>query len=131
VAARIVFAGFRKDVLGCLAGADVVVNPSFSEGLPNVVLEAMALGRPVVATDVGGTRELVRSGSTGWLVPAGDPVRLAGAIREALDDGPLAARLAAGGRQLVSSSFTFDRQAEQLIGAYGAALQDGGSPPSP
>ena len=74
---RVAFAGFRRDVLACLAAADVVVNPSFTEGLPNVLLEAFSLGRPVVATDVGGTAELVQDGRSGWLVPAGNPAALA------------------------------------------------------
>ena len=121
LSARIVFAGFRPDVLGCLAGADVVVNPSLTEGLPNVLLEAFALRRPVVATNVGGSGELVQPDRTGWLVPAGDPAALATAIGAALDDAPRAARMAAAAWELVSRSFTFAQQAEQLTRVYRAA----------
>jgi glycosyltransferase involved in cell wall biosynthesis len=122
LAGRVVFAGFRRDVLRYLAGADLVVNPSFTEGLPNVLLEAFALGRPVVATDVGGTSELVQPGNTGWLAPAGDPARLASTIREALHDPARATRFATNARELVSRSFTFTQQAERLIQVYEEAL---------
>jgi glycosyltransferase involved in cell wall biosynthesis len=65
-----------------LAAADVVVLPSVFEGMPNVVLEAMAMGCPVIATAVGGSKELVRHGETGLLVPPADPAALANALLE-------------------------------------------------
>lgn len=111
---RVVLGGFRADVLRCIAGADLIVNPSLSEGLPNVVLEALALGRPVVATDVGGVRELITAGQTGWLVPPADPGALAGAITEALDDAPRARALAEAGRRRVAASFSFSGQAKRF-----------------
>lgn len=78
------FLGFREDARAFLAAADAVVNPSDAEGLPLVVLEGLALGRPVVATAVGGVPSVVVDRSTGLLVPPGDPVALAEAMREAL-----------------------------------------------
>lgn len=72
-----------------MAAAAIVVNPSWTEGLPTTVLEAAALGAAVVATDVGGTAEIVDNGRTGWLVPAQQPDRLAEALREALTDADL------------------------------------------
>jgi glycosyltransferase involved in cell wall biosynthesis len=66
-----------------LAGRAMVL-PSFAEGLPVVIMEAMALGRPVISTYVAGIPELVRPGETGWLVPAGSVEELADAMREAL-----------------------------------------------
>jgi glycosyltransferase involved in cell wall biosynthesis len=78
-----------------LADATVFVNPSWTEGLPTTVLEAAALGCCVVATDVGGTSEIVTSGETGWLVPAREPERLAAAIREAIERPDLRAARAA------------------------------------
>lgn len=118
---RVVLAGFRKDVVRALAGADLVVNPSLTEGLPNVVLEAMAVGTAVVATDVGGVAELVLPGRTGWLVPAADPVALATAIDEALRDVSLRHALAEGGRDHVRRGFSFEGQARRFR-AYVAAL---------
>ena len=67
-----------------LSAADVVCLPSFNEGLPNIAIEAAACGRPIVASRVGGVPEVVADGRSGLLVPAGDPVALAGALREAL-----------------------------------------------
>jgi len=122
-AQRVVFAGFRRDVLGCLAGADVVVNPSFSEGLPNVLLEAFSLGKPTVATDVGGTAELVQHGRTGWLVRAGEAPALAAAIRAVLDDGALAASVAAAARRRAAEEFSFVKQTEKLMRFYRSLLE--------
>ena len=73
---RIFFTGFRHDIPQVLADADVVVNPSGWEGLPNVVLEAMAMGRPVIATDAGGTAEVVEDGINGFLLPLPVPLGL-------------------------------------------------------
>jgi colanic acid/amylovoran biosynthesis glycosyltransferase len=73
-----------------IENAKALVLPSFSEGLPVVIMEAMALGRPVVATAISGIPELVRAGETGWLVPAGDVAALAHALSEVLSIGPTA-----------------------------------------
>lgn len=110
LADRVHLAGFRKDVLRCLAGADLVVNPSLTEGLPNVVLEAMAVRTAVVATDVGGVSELVLPQRTGWLVPAGDAAALAVAMAEAVADAELRRRMAHGGREHVERTFSFTEQ---------------------
>ena len=82
---RIRFLGRRGDAHSFLAAADVVVNPSDVEGLPLVILEALAFARPVVATDVGGVSSVVRHHETGILVKPGDPAGLAEAIALALD----------------------------------------------
>jgi glycosyltransferase involved in cell wall biosynthesis len=111
---RVVLAGFLADVPRYLAGADLVVNPSLTEGLPNVVLEALSVRAPVVATDVGGVRELIIPGRTGWLVPAGDARALADAIALALSDGPQAGEIGKRGYQWVSESFTFAQQAARF-----------------
>lgn len=86
------FAGARGDVPGILKSMDVFVLPSISEGLPNVVLEAMAAGRPIVATTVGGVPEVVEHGSNGLLVAPGDHEAMARAILEMMED-PVSARL--------------------------------------
>ncbi len=74
---RIVCPGFENNLAAHLKGADLLVNPSLSEGLPNIVLGAMAVGVPVVATDVGGLPEIIESKVNGFLVPAKDVNSLA------------------------------------------------------
>ncbi|GAA3201907.1 glycosyltransferase [Nonomuraea roseoviolacea] len=90
------FLGFRMDGAGLLARADVVVLPSTTEGLSNAVMEAMAAGRPVVATAVGGNPELLEG--RGVLVPPADPAALADGVARLLDDPELARRTAAEAR---------------------------------
>jgi glycosyltransferase involved in cell wall biosynthesis len=122
VADRVHMAGFRSDPLPVLRAADLVVNPSLTEGLPNVVLEAQSLEVPVVATQVGGVAEIIESGRTGWLVPAGDSAALAAAIRHALADPERARRMAATGRARIAEHFSFAVQAERLMAVYDDAL---------
>ena len=112
---HVILAGFRRDVLACLAGADLVVNPSLSEGLPNVVLEALSMRTAVVATDVGGVAELIESGRSGWLVASNDPQALASAILDALSDPMQRARVAAAGRARAESEFSFLQQRERFV----------------
>lgn len=98
------FLGYRADVKDVFGDLDLLVLSSDTEGLPNVVLEAMALGVPVVATAVGGTPELVKDGDTGWLVPPRDEGRLARAIVDALADPDVATKRRAA-RALVEREF--------------------------
>jgi glycosyltransferase involved in cell wall biosynthesis len=121
VADRVVFAGHRDDVPGLLAGCDVLCLPSSVEGLPLVVLEAMAQGRPVVATAVGGTPELVIDGETGVLVPPGDPGALAAALGKVLADPELARRLGEAGRSRVLASFSLSAMTDRVLGLYADA----------
>jgi glycosyltransferase involved in cell wall biosynthesis len=111
---RVVLAGFRGDIARHLAAADIVVNPSLTEGLPNVVLEALAVGAPVLATDVGGVGELIIPGRTGWLAPAGDARALADGIAAILADRARARDVGRAGRRWVSDSFSFERQATRF-----------------
>ncbi len=95
---RISLAGVRsaEQVREAIIGARALVLPSFAEGLPVVVMEALALGRPVLTTAIAGIPELIQSGVTGWLVPAGSMEALASAMREVLEASP--ERLAEMGR---------------------------------
>ena len=95
------FAGFRNDPLSWIAALDIVVLASDNEGFPRVILEAMLLGKPVIGSDVIGTRELVAHGETGFLYPFGDIDRLAGHLHTLLADPALRQRLGETGRKRV------------------------------
>jgi len=114
---RVKLLGFREDVTAVYEAVDLVVISSSREGLPNVLLEAMAMSTPVVATAVAGIPAVVRDGVNGLLCPPGDVPSLAAAIARLLQDGPLRERLAEAGRRTVEARFTFaDRLvAEQKI----------------
>jgi L-malate glycosyltransferase len=118
VADRVVFTGRRADAARVLAAADVVALPSWTEGLPLVVLEAMALGRAVVATRVGGTPELVIEGETGLLVPPRDAGALADALRRVLSDDALRQRLGDAGRRRVEERFSATAMARDVLELY-------------
>jgi glycosyltransferase involved in cell wall biosynthesis len=92
--------GHRSDADSIIAAADLLALSSAQEGLGSVILDAMALGKPVVATDAGGIPEIVMAGETGLLVPVGDHRALGEAIARVLSDRELAARLTAGARAL-------------------------------
>lgn len=112
--------GQRRDVPEVIAALDVFAMPSLWEGLPYVVLEAMAAGKPVVASDVNGNRDLVADGETGLLVPPQQPDALAAAILRLLADPPLAAALAARGREQVLARFSID----SMLARYGALFAE-------
>jgi glycosyltransferase involved in cell wall biosynthesis len=115
-------AGDRKDVPDLLATMDVFVLPSLAEGISNTVLEAMASGLPVIATSVGGNVELVTDGYNGGLVPAGDPVTLAGALKTLLEDAPLRQRQGINSRQTVCERFDWNRAVDAYLGVYDELL---------
>lgn len=103
---RIHFTGYRNDAIAIIAGSDLLVSASESgEGLPRVVLESMCVKTPVVATDAGGTRELVIDGETGLLVPMKKPQRLAQAIVAALENKDLSKQRADKAYARIVNSF--------------------------
>jgi glycosyltransferase involved in cell wall biosynthesis len=108
LADRAFLLGHRTDIREVFGDLDLLVLSSSTEGLPNVVLEAMAAGVPVVATDVGGTGELVIDGRTGLLVRAGDDRALTRAVTSALADRAAASRRAAAAREHVEREFDFN-----------------------
>ncbi|HTO10738.1 MAG TPA: glycosyltransferase, partial [Candidatus Binatia bacterium] len=109
------------DVLALHAAADVVVVPSvIPDALSRVVLEAMAAGRPVIGTRVGGTPELIEDGESGLLVPRADPAALAAAIERLLDDPALAARLGEAARRRVETRFAPEASVDRLLALYAA-----------
>jgi glycosyltransferase involved in cell wall biosynthesis len=118
LAERVVFAGLRTDVADLLAGMEVLAFSSEREGLSIAMLEGMAAGVPIVATRVGGTPELIEDGRNGLLVPSHAPVELAAAIARVLEDGVLAAALARGAREALTSGFSFDAMASAYEELY-------------
>ena len=96
---RLIEAGPRDDTPAMLAAMDVFCLPSYREGMPRTIIEAMMMAKPVVATDIRGCREEVVAGETGWLVPVRDTAALARAIAVCLGDPAAAARMGAAGRR--------------------------------
>jgi glycosyltransferase involved in cell wall biosynthesis len=118
---RVRFLGERRDIERLLPGMDVFVLSSREEGIPNALLEAMAAGRPAVATAVGGTPEVLRDGETGWLVPARSPQALAAALAEALGRPDEARRRGAAARRAALEGLSIDAMARRHEAFYARA----------
>jgi glycosyltransferase involved in cell wall biosynthesis len=110
--------GFRQDVVSLYEAMDAFALSSLREGLPNVVLEAMAVGVPVVATRISGVPALIESGKNGILVPPGDSDSLFHALGHVLTDSGLRASLAHEGRATIERNYTFERRIDRLRGIY-------------
>ena len=115
---RVIFAGQVSDVRSYYAIADVLVNPSHSEGSPYVLLEAMAASLPIVATAVGGVPEIVASEESALLVPANDPRALAAAVVRILTGGALARRLTTNASALITERFAPETYVRSLVDTY-------------
>ena len=120
---RVFFLGYRADALALIAQCDLLANPSLGEALGNVVLEAMALGKPVIGTRAGGVQELIRDGETGLIVPAADSPALAAAICRLIDDSEEAHSMGERGRARVLSEFTVERMADGLAAVFTACRE--------
>lgn len=114
--------GERADIDAVMRGLDCFVLPSLAEGISNTILEAMACGLPVVATDVGGNGELVEQGGTGCLVPKDDPQALADAILGYFRAPEHARRYGVAGRQLAVRRFSLDAMVDRYMGVYDQLL---------
>ena len=115
---RVVFAGFRRDVMACMRAMDVFVHPSRTESLSQVLVEAMAAETPVVATQVGGAAEIVEPGETGLLVPPDDSAAIERAVLRMHTDPELRLRLGRNARVSVSERFPLDRMLDRLVDTY-------------
>jgi glycosyltransferase involved in cell wall biosynthesis len=120
---RVVLLGQREDIPDLLAASDLFALPSLNESLGVSILEAMAASRPVVATAIGGIGEAVADGETGLLVPPGDPVALAGAIRRLLSDPSLALRMGAAGKVRVQRDFSAETMLRRVTEVYDELLR--------
>ncbi|GBE22871.1 MAG TPA: glycosyltransferase [Actinobacteria bacterium] len=118
------FLGQRSDAPDLMNAADVVVNPSDVEGLPIALLEAMHLGKPVVATAVGGVGSLIEDGVTGLLVPPGRPGCLGEAVDRLLSDPVFARHLGEAGRRRVLSQFSIEGAVRRIEDVYRSVILD-------
>jgi len=119
---KVHFLGARGDAARLLPHFAALWSASAYEGQSNVILEAMAAGVPVVATDIPGTRELIQSGETGFLVPVGDRAALAKWTDRLLNDADLAARLAEAARRRAQTEFSVEKMIERHVAMYRQAL---------
>jgi glycosyltransferase involved in cell wall biosynthesis len=122
IANRVLFLGHRTDMYRIYAALNLLVLCSDTEGMPNVVLEAFAYGRPVVATRVGGVPEVVTDAANGLIVPPGQLTPLIAAARAIVNDAGLAARLGRSGRQTIEAHFDFRRRTAALEALYQSLL---------
>lgn len=112
------FIGHREDVPDVLAAADVFVFPSLYEGLGGAVIEAMALGLPIVCSDLPALREVVEPNGNAIVVPAGDAGALAGALATLLDDRDRAAAFGVRSRAIFEERFTLDAVVDRMVDLY-------------
>jgi glycosyltransferase involved in cell wall biosynthesis len=128
LAGRFRFAGHRSDLDPFMPFFDVLVLPSYTEGLPNVVLEALAASVPVIASAVGGTPEIVEDGLNGYLVPPGDPEVLARRVEQVLVSERERRAMGMNGKKRVLTEFTFETQARQYLRVFDDLLVPGKCP---
>ncbi|MGY1746888.1 glycosyltransferase family 4 protein [Blastococcus sp. SYSU D00695] len=133
LAGAVHFAGYTSPTWDALARAEVVLVPSRAEPFGNTAVEAQLAGRPVIASDVQGLREIVDPGRTGLLVPPEDPGALAGALARLLDDPAGSAELARAGRESALRRFTSERYRAAVVGAVAdtAGRRSGGAGATP
>jgi glycosyltransferase involved in cell wall biosynthesis len=115
---RVIFAGYRRDVRQIYGALDVLVHPSYEDAVATAVMEAMAYGVPVICTPKGVALDLIRDGETGLLVPPGDPIRLADAIRRLAGSSALQRAFAERGPLEVGDRFSFAGNARGYERAY-------------
>lgn len=118
------FTGFRTDIPRLLAAMDIYVQSSANEGLSLSILEAMAAGKPVVITDVGGARELVEHGKTGILIPPGSASAIATALLSLTEDPTGMATLARSGRDYIIHEFGLEKMMSSYRGLYETLAAD-------
>jgi glycosyltransferase involved in cell wall biosynthesis len=123
---RILFVGKQDQIESIVNVFDVGVLATFTEGISNSIMEYMALGKPVIATDGGGTSELVADGVTGFLVPPKDPAGMAARIIQLLDHEEMALRMGQAGREKIQSAFNLARMADDFVEAYKSCIHDPG-----
>ncbi|HDS01872.1 MAG TPA: glycosyltransferase family 1 protein, partial [candidate division Zixibacteria bacterium] len=118
LAGDVKFVGFRNDMIDFLGALDIFVMTSYHEGIPVVLLEAMALGRPTVATAVGGIREVIEAGKSGILTKPSDHIEFAETCQRLLQDVELRRSLGEGAKERIRSAFSSTVQREKIHKLY-------------
>src|SRR5262249_41096375 len=126
IADAVLFAGYaaQEETPRWYRSADVFALPSDFDNSPNVVLEAMACGLPIVATDVGGLRDYVEPGRNGLLVPKGSRSELAAALQQMLDNRALAAEIGRRNREAATATFSWSASASRMLAVYERIIRD-------
>jgi glycosyltransferase involved in cell wall biosynthesis len=120
---KVCFAGFREDAPACMNAMDVFVQPSLSEAFSQVLIEAMGVGLPVIATDVGGAREVVDDGSNGYLIQPNDTDAIRDKVLMLYREPHLREKIANAGRQSVRERFTIERMVDEQFQLYKSWLR--------
>ncbi|CAG0983380.1 partial Alpha-D-kanosaminyltransferase, partial [Anaerolineae bacterium] len=120
---KVILAGFRKDIPAVMGSLDVVVHASIRpDALPTVILEAMFMGKPVVASNVGGVPEIIEDGRSGFIVPPADPSALSAAMSKLLRDKALRERMGEQGRRTLLANFRAEDYLRKVFGLYSELL---------
>ena len=120
---EVIFTGFRSDIRDILASVDLLVVPSLLEGFPMITLEAMAMEKPIVATNIDGITEQITNEENGILVPPRDPAALANAIIRLLSDRKSAQRMGIAARKMVEQEFSVERMVSETEKVYLSLLK--------
>lgn len=115
---RVIFTGYRDDIMEIMAAIDVLAVPSRDEPFGRVILEAMAMGKPVVSTDTGGAPEIIEDGSTGTLIRQGDPGELSRAVIQLLGDSGMRMKMGEEGRRRVEEHFDMKKLIKKVETVY-------------
>jgi glycosyltransferase involved in cell wall biosynthesis len=114
----IVFTGYQRDITSIYKSLDLVILPSLSEGMPNVALEGMLFGKPVIGTKVGGIPEVIIDQRTGMIVPAADPDSLSWAILELLKDKNKMRTFSDNSQKYVLENFSLKKRVSSIVEFY-------------
>ena len=121
---NVIFAGFRNDIKEILSAVDLLVAPSLLEGFPMITLEAMAMAKPIIATNIDGITEQITDGVNGILVPPKDPSALAEAVIRVLNDKELARSMGLAAREKVEQEFSVEKMVEETEKVYLSLLKE-------
>ena len=127
---RVIFTGYRRELLPVYASFDIFLLTSRREGLPNSLLEAMAMGLPVVTSDVAGAKELVVDGQTGFVLPQGDVAGIAQALTTLAADDRKRTQMGQAGRERVERDFSFATRMYRIEDLYQRVICSSGTYPS-